>query len=154
MRIDLNFRFFGYAIRFSMAPASICEDVADAPEQDDEPTEAAPTPDDAPVAEAAPATAPAPTRGKPGRKEGWRERQAAKRATEAVNALLAEAPVTVEPVTVEPAVNEAEERAKRIHEARLANLVFARAVKAEKEAKRAAAREKRAAKRAAAKAMA
>jgi len=142
MKVDLNFRIFGYAIRFSVAPVSIFDEVDDfAPEQVDAPVEAEPTPapvDPAPVA----------VKGRPGRKDGWRERQAAKRAAEAVEA----PPTTALLAQIE--ADEAAKRKQRIHEARLANLVLGRAVKAEKDAKRAAARDRRAAKRAAAKATA
>jgi hypothetical protein len=146
MKVDLNFRIFGYAIRFSVAPVSIFDEVADlAPEQVDAPVEAEPTPApvDTPVE-----PAPVAVKGRPGRKEGWRERQAAKRAAEAV-----EAPPTTA-LLAQIAADEAAKRKQRVHEARLANLALGRAVKAEKDAKRAAARDRRAAKRAAAKAAA
>jgi hypothetical protein len=144
MKVDLNFRIFGYAIRFSVAPVSIFDEVDDlAPEQVDAPVEVEPTP-----VEAGPAAPPAPVKAKPGRKEGWRERQAAKRVAEAV-----EAPPTLA-LLLQIEADEAAKRKQRIHEARLANLVLGRAVKAAKDAKRAAARDKRAAKRAAAKATA
>ena len=133
MKVDLNFRIFGYAIRFSVAPVSIFDEVDDlAPEQVDAPVEAGPV---------APA---APVKAKPGRKAGWQERQAAKRAAEAV-----EAPPTLA-LLLQIEADEAAKRKQRVHEARLANLVLGRAVKAAKDAKRAAARDKRAAKRAAA----
>ena len=142
MKVDLNFRIFGYAIRFSVAPVSIFDEVDDlAPEQVDAPVEVKPTP--APV-EAGPVAPPAPVKAKPGRKAGWRERQAAKRAAEAV-----EAPPTLA-LLLQIEADEAAKRKQRIHDARLANLVLGRAVKAAKDAKRAAARDKRAAKRAAA----
>jgi len=140
MKVDLNFRIFGYAIRFSVAPVSIFDEVDDlAPEQ----VEPTPVAVDTPVE-----PAPVAVKGRPGRKEGWRERQAAKRAAEAV-----EAPPTTA-LLAQIAADEAAKRKQRVYEARLANLVLGRAVKAEKDAKRAAARDRRAAKRAAAKAAA
>ena len=126
MKVDFAIRLFGHTFRFCIAPVE--------PRVEAETTAYAPvavpaaTPAATPVTVAVSVAAPEPverkpspaelaaaSKRKPGRKEGWRERQAAKKA--------------------------AAEKLQRLNDARNANLILARASKAIKDAERKAKRE-------------